>query len=179
MSHLLIKNAEGALVDHPLDTGIIQLSPDGPAALAVCKGLDGVSGPVLVRKQDPLGEECWALLCKSHGRTRVNGAPVFIGVRMLSDRDLIALGAGQRVFYSSERVAQIEPYPGGDDSTCCVRCKLPLLPDTPAVRCPAPGCGFWHHQSDEQPCWDYRDGCTSCGHPTAFDAGFQWSPSEL
>lgn len=179
MSHLWIRNAEGALVDHPLDTGILQLTPDGPAALAVCKGLDGVSGPVLARKQDFQGEERWVLLCKPTGTTRVNGVPVFIGVRMLSDRDLISLGAGHRVFFSSERVAQIEPFPGEEDNICCVRCKLPLQPGKPAVRCPAPGCGFWHHQSDEQPCWSYRDGCASCGHPTAFDAGFQWSPAVL
>ncbi len=175
MGHVWIVNEKGVLAACPLDAGISQLTSNGPSALAVCKGLDDIAVPLLVRKQEFQGEERWLLLSKSPGRTRVNGMPVFNGVRMLNDRDLISLGDGHRVFYSSERIAQIEPYPGEDDSTCCVRCKLPLQPGKPAVRCPAPGCGFWYHQI----CWDYRDQCANCGRPTAFDSGYQWSPSEL
>jgi hypothetical protein len=98
---------------------------------------------------------------------------------VLADRDAIALGDRQILFFSSEKLARVLPFPGKDDHTSCIRCKLPLESGTPAVRCPSPECGFWHHQSDDQSCWTYTAACASCGHPTAFDAGFQWSPWEL
>ena len=179
MSHLWIKDGDGEWVDHPLDTDFAAMSPGAPAPSLAREAPHRGSGPVLARARDARGLERWVLLDASTSRTRVNGAPMRIGVRVLDDRDGIALGDGCTVFFSSERRAQAVPFPGEDDGTCCIRCKLPLEPGTPAVRCPAPGCGFWHHQCDGTPCWTYTESCAGCGQPTAFDAGFQWSPSEL
>ena len=134
---------------------------------------------LLVRTHGTNGFDRWSLLCAPHSTARVNGTPVYAGIRVLADRDAITLDDGNTVFFSCERLAQVVPFPGEDDGTRCIRCKLVLEPATPAVRCPAPGCGFWHHQSEAQPCWTYAESCVSCGHPTAFDAGFQWSPREL
>lgn len=179
MSHLWIKDADGAWVDHPLDSDFLTMPPGAPAPLVACETLSRASAPVLARARDARGLERWVLLDASASRTRVNGAPIGIGARVLSDRDAIALADGRTVFFSSERLAQTVPFPGEDDRTCCIRCKLPLAPGMPAVRCPAPDCGFWHHQCDDSPCWTYTEGCAGCGHPTAPDAGFQWSPAEL
>ena len=177
MSVLWVKDKDGAWIDHALDTNIFAFAPDGPAPTPAAWGCD--SAPMLMRSGNAHGFDRWLLLCTQDSRTRVNGARVRIGARVLADRDTISLGDGSVVFFSSEQLARVLPFPGKDDGTSCIRCKLPLEPGTPAVRCPAPGCGFWHHQSEEKSCWTYTTACASCGHPSAFDAGFQWSPSEL
>lgn len=179
MSHLWIKDGEGIWIDHPLDADGVSIGPGGPAPLAARALLCRRSGPVLAKTRVARDLECWVLLDGSASRVRVNGVPLRIGVRVLADRDAIALGDVRVMFFSSERLAQIVPFPGRDDGTCCIRCKLPLEPGVPSVRCPAPACGFWHHQCDDTPCWTYTESCAGCGHPTAFESGFQWSPSEL
>jgi len=177
MSHLWIKDPDGAWIVYPLDADIIQLAPDGPTPLAARKRQSCVSDPVLMRTQDTLGQERCVLLCPPRNGMRVNGQRVLIGARVLSDRDVIALGGGQTVWFSSERTAAVVPF--ASEHASCIRCKLPLESGAPAVRCPAPGCGFWHHQSEDQPCWIYTDGCAACGYPTDLNAGFQWSPADL
>jgi hypothetical protein len=179
VSHLWLKDGDGAWVDHPLESDFVTISPAAPAPLVACQTLSRESGPLLARAWDARGLERWVLLDGNASRTRVNGAPMPIGARVLADRDAIALGEGRTAFFSCERIAQLELFPGDDNGTCCIRCKLPLEPGTPAVRCPAPECGFWHHQCDDTPCWTYAESCAGCGHPTAFDTGFQWSPTEL
>jgi len=176
---LWINEGEAVWVDHPLDADFVTLAPGSPVRLVVGGVPSFGSGPMLARGRDARGSEGWIILDESASRTRINGAPMPVGARVLADRDAIALGDGCTVFFSSERLAQVVPFPDEDDRTCCIRCKLPLEPGTPAVRCPAPGCGFWHHQYDDTLCWTYTESCAGCGHPTAFEAGFQWSPSEL
>jgi hypothetical protein len=179
VSHLWVKDGDGAWIDHPLDADFVTMSPAAPAPLLAREVQSRGSGPVLARARGAHGIERWVLLDANANRLRVNGAPMRIGARVLADRDAIALGDGCTVFFSSERLAQAVPFPGENDRTCCIRCKLPLEPGTPAVRCPAPECGFWHHQCDDTPCWTYTESCAGCGHPTALDSGFQWSPAEL
>ena len=164
---------------YPLETGLVQLTPDGPVPLPIPIGWGGMAGPLLVESRVGQDTEQWLLLSTPGNRVSVNGSPVSIGARLLRDRDAISLGNGKMFFFSAERIAQVEPYPGKDDHTCCVRCKLPLEPAAPVVRCPAPDCGFFHHQSKDRPCWTYAEGCANCGHPTSFEAGYQWSPAEL
>lgn len=179
MSLLWFKDEDGAWIDHALDTDVVIIPPATSAQMAAPATRLCGSAPLLMRSGNAHGFDRWVLLCAAGSRTRVNGARVRIGARVLADRDSISVGDGCVVFFSSEQLARVTPFPSKDDGTCCIRCKLPLDAGTPAVRCPAPGCGFWHHQSNAQSCWTYTTACASCGHPTAFDAGFQWSPSEL
>jgi len=81
------------------------------------------------------------------------------------------------MFFSTELLAGVTPYPGSERPILCARCKAEIATASPAVRCPR--CGAWHHQSDELPCWTYAERCSVCDQPTALDAGFAWTPEEL
>ena len=181
MSHLWIKDPGGAWGIHPLEDDLFQLAARAATAITP-EQLGAVNGALLMRSESEHGLERWMLLCAPHERVRINGMLVTVGIRALADGDAISLVTDrerQTLFLSLERSAEIVPFPGNDDGTCCIRCKLPLAPDAETVRCPGRDCGFWHHQTSAQPCWTYTDGCANCGHPTAFDAGFQWTPEAL
>ncbi|MFQ5653988.1 MAG: hypothetical protein ACE5GW_04575, partial [Planctomycetota bacterium] len=104
--------------------------------------------------------------------------------RRLQDRDQIRLrGARAPLVVSGEGPARVEPFPGGESDVECPRCKLPIDPGTPAVRCPH--CGVWHHQDlrhddaeKDLPCWTYKPLCATCDRETAPEAGFSWTPLE-
>jgi hypothetical protein len=81
------------------------------------------------------------------------------------------------VFYSTERLALVEEFPGANAPAYCPRCKQAIASGHPAVKCP--GCGVYYHQSNELPCWTYTDVCALCPQSTALDAGYQWSPEAL
>jgi len=179
MSVTWVRSAAGLWDTVPLDAALMALHRRGPLPVPAGQALFAIPAPLLARHHAPCGTERWTLLCGLGSRVRVNGAPVCPGVRVLADRDAIEPGSGQTVWFSAEELARVLPFPAAADTTCCIRCKLPMAPGTPAVRCPAPGCGFWHHQSDDLPCWTYSSGCAGCNHPTAFDAGFQWTPAAL
>jgi hypothetical protein len=118
--------------------------------------------------------ESWVLV--GPPAVRVHGSPLAAGIRVLRDRDELRVDGG-RTFFSAESLAAVMPFPGGAKATFCPRCKLEIVPGSPAVRCPQ--CGVFHHQSDEFPCWNYAAHCTMCDQPTALDAGFRWVPEEL
>jgi hypothetical protein len=114
----------------------------------------------------------WVLLAPES--VRVSGTPVFGGVRVLRDLDEIRVGP-HRAFFSTEEVPQVVSY-AADDPLPCGRCRQPLVPGEAAVRC---GCGVWHHQSEDLPCWTYADHCSQCDRATALDAPYRWSPTLL
>lgn len=117
----------------------------------------------------------WVLL--GAPAVRVNGSPVDTGILVLRDRDEICAGA-QRLFFSTEQLAVVAPYPGAVRPAFCPRCKLEIESGSPAVACPR--CRVWHHQSDDLlPCWTYSGRCALCDQVTALDADFQWTPEEL
>ena len=119
------------------------------------------------------GKDSWVLLARPMSAVRVNGRPVVAGIRVLRDRDEIATG-GARTFFSMERLARVEPFPGGEGATFCARCRQKIEQGDPAVRCP--GCGTWHHQREDLGCWLYSATCQLCDQATALDAGFRWEP---
>ena len=116
----------------------------------------------------------WVLLARP-GEVAVNGAPVLSGVRVLRDRDELVLRGGAQFFFSTERLAAIEPFPGAK-AIPCPRCREPIEPGTSAVRCPL--CTLWMHENEKRKCWTYAPKC-HCPQPTALDAGFAWSPEDL
>jgi hypothetical protein len=115
----------------------------------------------------------WVLIAGE--AVRVNGMPLFGGVRVLRDRDEIRVGS-HRAFFSEEEPPRVVPFPGADQPVLCPRCKQPLVVGDPSVRC---ACGLWYHQSTDLPCFSYSDHCAHCDRPTALDAGYRWSPDAL
>jgi len=119
----------------------------------------------------------WAVLAAPHDEVWVNGLPLQVGIHVLADRDEIRIGGSGSVFFSTERLAHCEPLPASDRALFCPRCRQPIEPGSPAVRCPQ--CALWHHQSTELPCWTYSPTCALCPQPTELDAGFRWTPEDL
>lgn len=124
------------------------------------------------------GKSDWHLVTPSPDEIVVNGLPLLGGIRTLLDRDEIRIGGLGTLFFSTERLARIEAFPAPPNGeVACPRCRQPVQPGTPAVRCPS--CDIWHHASDELNCWSYAETCAMCRQRTAFDTGYQWTPEDL
>jgi hypothetical protein len=160
----------------------------GPSGLNVDVGPDPLShgtSAVRLRRVSRAGDDTWALFAGPTARPLVNGLPSPIGLVILSDRDEIRWlsshdpsgSPAHPLFFSTERLASIAPYPAGERRGLCPRCKQPLTPGDAAVRCP--GCGLWHHATDALKCWTYGEHCAACQQTTSLDAGFQWTPEDL
>lgn len=139
--------------------------------------------PLEVSCADRDGMRRWVLMVARQASALINGRPCPAGIRALRDRDELVVEGG-RLYFSSEEMAAIVPFPGREDEgagrgPCCARCKGPLAKGGPAVRCPA--CGSWHHQDEaaQRPCWTYVASCAVCSHATAFAPEFRWSPEHL
>ena len=174
-----------------------ETAADGWAALALAGEAYGLTEAGLVGReeggderpepsQDPLlrrgGGEQWVLLAGNRSGVRVNGVPLLLGMHVLGDHDEIFVptpAEPRRFYFSTERLARVEPFPAADGAATCPRCKQPIEQGDPAVRCPSSSCGVWHHQSEKWPCWTYSDRCALCPTSTALDSGYRWTPEEL
>lgn len=184
MAQLLLKpsSQEGEWTVRPIDTdAALALDERGAArSLRRCDVLDGLlrapDGAVLLGVGG--AGERWLLVARAGVDLHVNDRPVSAGTRVLRDKDEIRLGAGAvPIFFSTERVARIEPFEGSGVAASCPRCRLPLEAGAPAVRCPS--CGVAHHQREGLLCWTYAESCAVCGHPTPLDAELQWVPEAV
>ncbi len=143
----------------------------------------------LRQSQENVGDTIGAVLLRSGGTTRerwmlvgsgsvrINGTPLAAGIRVLRDRDEIRLNGGPPVYFSTERLARVEPFPGAERQVFCPRCKLPIETGAPAVLCP--GCSTWFHQTTDLPCFTYAETCPLCDHQTTLDGEYRWTPEEL
>lgn len=140
----------------------------------------GEPGPAEIRilPPDAAGASpSWTLLAGREASVQVNGQPLAFGIRALRDRDEISF-ASQRLFFSTEELARIAPFPGLAQPACCPRCKQKVEVGEPAVACPH--CHAWHHQSEKFPCWTYDTTCALCQlQSTALEAGYSWTPELL
>ena len=132
-------------------------------------------GPVLLRHS--ASSDRWVLLAPRGSGVHVNGATAPTGIRVLRDRDSIQLVSGRPIYFSTERLARVEPGPGSDRPIFCARCKTEIGVGHPAVSCPQ--CRAWHHQATDLSCWTYAARCTACDQPTALDAGYRGCPEDL
>ncbi len=121
----------------------------------------------------------WILMAVSAAGVRLNGEPLHTGLRVLRDRDEIHVAGGGRMYFSTEALAELRPFPGSEAPTYCPRCRQEVHAAQPAVSCP--GCGRWYHQDDatDLPCFTYATRCALCPQATALDAGYQWTPEQL
>ncbi len=188
MAQLFVEDCEKmdwAIV--PLTDAAYAVSDKGVSAIADTDGsIDEAGPPALLVRRDLGAQEHWLLLARKNAHLDVNGAPLALGARLLCDRDEIVVrgkdpSASLHGFFSTERQPEIVPFPASGGEVRCPRCKQPLDPGRPAVRCPNPDCGIWHHEDQERSllCWSYADTCTLCPQPTHFDGGFRWTPEQL
>ena len=131
-----------------------------------------------VRGRHPHGArgETWLIESGCGREVSVNGRPLWLGLRVLRDKDQICVPAVGRFYFATERLAKVEPFPGATQPVYCARCKELVEPGALSVQCPQ--CGTWHHQSDDLPCWTYAERCALCDQPTALDGRYRWTPEE-
>ncbi len=117
------------------------------------ESLTGGADQVVMRRVRLDDGERWALLTGPQARVRHNAKSVSLGLAILAHRDEIVVadpqGARRRRFYfSTERVARVEPAPEGLPGPC-PRCKQLIQSGVPSVCCPS--CRVWHHQFSGAP----------------------------
>jgi hypothetical protein len=176
MPHVWVKSAPSACriialekQEIPLDELRERLNPDLP--------LDGIRPIRGVLLRGSTRDEPWMLLASPWSGVRVNGLRLVTGLRRLRDRDHIRLPGTDPLFFSTAVIAAVEPAPDLGRELPCARCRAPIEPATPALRCPA--CAIWHHQTHDRQCWTYAPRCASCPHPTHADGEFHWTPEDL
>ena len=130
----------------------------------------------LQRRKDADGEK-WFLLAPAQNNWHVNGVPIRAGLRQLRDRDELRSGDCDRMFFSTESLACVEPFSGLDHPIFCPRCKQEIAGQELAVRCP--NCGAWYHQTEDFSCWTYTERCSMCDQATSLDTGYRWTPDGL
>jgi hypothetical protein len=116
------------------------------------------------------------LIAGSDAAVWINGDPLVLGIRVLRDRDVIRVGAGECVVYSAEALPSVVSF-DEQRQVPCARCKTDITAGFLAVRCPK--CGAWHHQGGDLLCWTYTEKCAGCDQPTAMDGCYHWTPEGL
>lgn len=180
MPHLWVRDesAAGDWLVTPLDDGAFALPASGAPPRVHRQLAEAARGTaaLLLRSRLPDGET-WLVMGLAPSGVLLNGEPLRTGIRVLADRDELHVDGVGRVFFSSERLARIEAFPGAERTVRCPRCKQIVEPGSAAVRCPQ--CAAWYHQSDDLPCWTYAPHCALCPQPTALETGYQWTPAEV
>ena len=175
MAHLWTK-VEGGWNAQSLDGAALDFSAipfqEAPDANR-CSAGRGIARLIRV---EAAGAPVWALIDPGGSGFRVNSRALSAGLCVLADRDEIQDGDGIQYFFTTESPAAVQEFPTSDHPVFCGRCRLQIVASAKAVRCP--GCGIWYDESADLPCWTYSDKCTFCGHPTALDSGFSWTPEE-
>lgn len=177
MAHLWRESDDGIWEYQPIEGASAALTHSHAASQLGERQGDG-DVPTAVIRQLPNDPQMWVLIATPAIRVSVNGLSLETGFAVLADRDEIRADGHAPWFFSTERTAEVEPYPENLPRGSCPRCKQPLTVGGPSVRCP--GCGTWHHSSPESlACWTYGPTCAICSQPTNLNAGFQWSPEAL
>jgi hypothetical protein len=136
------------------------------------------SGVALAQADDGRLDDTWVLVWGPENIVRLNGLRAQTGIRVLADRDEIKVDSRPPVFFSAEALAREETFEAGEKEVYCPRCKKPLEGGASAVRCPVCKVAYHYAEEKERNCWLYAPKCT-CGHSTAMDAGFRWTPYEI
>jgi len=179
MAHFWLRDDDGDWAVLLLESGIWDLAADTPRRLRGKRSRSRSGGTALLLSSGSGTEAeatCWMVLTSSGSNLRINGRLVSVGICALEDRDEIRI-EDRTLYFSTECLAETGPFLAGANPLFCPRCKQALEDEAPAVRCP--GCGVWHHQSDELPCWSYASTCALCEQPTDLEAGYRWAPEEL
>lgn len=175
MAHLWVKSEDQQWALLPLEADGFCLSSHPPRLLDQERQM--LSEQVALFRERGGVHESWILLCGARKQVSVNGFPLVAGIRVLSDRDEIRIEGAGTLFFSGEKLARVEAFPGGDSTVHCARCTRELHAGTPAVRCSF--CALWHHEEEGSLCWTYDGSCAECSHSTKLNARYSWTPENL
>ena len=164
--------AVAPLHDH---IGEFILSQENETPVKAKKQGESLHRPQIIRTEID-DHDAWILLAPPESDVKINGMRLQAGIKALHHRDEVMVSGMGRLYFSTEKLTNIEPFPGGE-RMLCGRCKQEIKENTPGVKCP--GCDIWHHYSDDLPCWTYSPRCSNCDHPTEIDAGYRWTPEGL
>jgi Prokaryotic RING finger family 1 len=156
----------------------------GAEAFRLCdRGVEPVgtaeapAGPLLQRYRTALHtHDQWALLLEPGTRIHANGEAVETGIRVLRNRDMVKLGNGLELVFSTEDLPAVVAVPSERIGTRCARCTRPFGADDRVVVCPR--CATSHHAMEALPCWNALPGCAACGASTSGDE-YAWTPESL
>jgi len=124
------------------------------------------------------------LLAGAELHVRVNGAPIVGGIRVLHDKDELAIGL-TRMYFSAESTPIVTTYrhDGSPRRPRCPVCRAAIEDGESIVRCP--GCDRIYHQitasgaGPAKPCWTYTPACRFCSHTTSLSGEPSWRPEEV
>ena len=176
MPHLFVRDQDREWAVLPVEEESYLLSVYPPRRIGDPREVKSLRSQVILM---PGTEGRWLMQWGALQDVRVNGIRQTLGLRILAHRDEIKVGGADAVFFSTEKLARVADFPGGDRPAYCARCKSPIAKGVPSVQCPM--CRVWYHQqpADERPCWTYRERCVFCTQPTDFAAGFRWTPEGI
>jgi hypothetical protein len=172
VAHLWVKDSTGEWMAMPL-------AGDGICPVQFGEAKPAMQDPAFIMSCQHSGERNWVLVAGRGTPVWVNGRFFHAGIRILQDRDDVRIHNQPSLFFSTEQLAQVVPFPSGPSPVFCPRCKQPFVDGTPSVQCPR--CGLWEHQDEAQGlgCWGYAATCAVCDQLTDLQSGFRWTPSEL
>jgi len=180
-AHVWLQDTPNSWAVLPLVGNYFILDPGSVPPVRATQSPRVKQGQVLLGRYQRDGEpERWVLKAAPRTAITVGGRRLYFGIRVLADRDEIVLGGRVRLYFTTERLPRIEPFPGSAHPTFCARCKQRIEKGTLAVRCPNPECNYWCEQTEARPCWTYGPTCPMCSQPTKLEgATFRWSPEGL
>jgi len=167
-----------------LCSGVMMLTDAGLYPARINQDETAVQASVFILSCQHSGEKIWIIMAGKGSAGWVNGRFLQAGVRVLQDRDEVRINHKPSVFFSTEELARVVPFPAGPSPVFCPRCKQPLADGTPSVQCPR--CSVWHHslwphndEANSLGCWEYSAACAICDQQTDLHSGFRWTPLEL
>jgi hypothetical protein len=176
MAHLWVKNATEQWAVLPLEETAFTLTANPPHSIGSLVEENNVLANVLLLRTAE-AERTWVLVAGSGTGVSVNGMPLVTGIRVVGDRDEIRVPGSGSFYFSTETLARVEEFVAAEQTLFCPRCKQAIEAGAAAVKCP--GCGVWHHQTEDLNCWTYSDICALCTNKTDLNGSFRWTPEEL
>lgn len=179
MAYMWLLDSRSEWVPIPLEeSDVYYLTTDASRAVVPSNGdRPRDSHGYVMRHTASDGSDLWLLYTAPTAPVFLNGSHVRLGMHALRDHDQIRVGSCNRLFYTSERLARVEPFPGLAKTAKCPRCCGTIEKGQPSVKCPT--CGTWYHQGGKLLCWTYDKTCLFDKQPTSLEAGFRWTPAEL
>jgi hypothetical protein len=173
MAHLWFRDHDDIWSAMPLNGHAVDISGHPPRELTegFLPGKDHRAAVIPSRAED---SRVWILLVAGSCDVFVNGFAPVAGMRVLRDRDEIRTALTDQLFFSTETLAHVEEFSGGERPIYCARCRQTIEKGQQAVRCPR--CSVWFHQTEQLPCWTYGSACSLCPQSTSLAAGFSWTP---